>query len=289
MFWGLAIRNIFCWLPDKPYVKLMWWLRMGYPLNLKNPVTFNEKLQWLKLYSRDPLHTILADKYAVREYISKQIGSKYLLPVLGIYESVAEIKWDKLPDKFVLKCNHDSGSRIICKDKSKLDKKAAIKKLNKRMRNNTTYNMLREWPYKNIRRKIICEKYMADKTGELIDYKFFCFNGEPKVLLIFKGRFSGNPTVDFYDIHFNHLNINIQPYSQSQEEIKKPNRLKEMVELSKILSRDFTHIRVDFYEISGQVFFGELTFFSGSGFHNLMPKSIDTLWGSWINIPSFKN
>jgi hypothetical protein len=257
---------------------------MNYPLNLKNPKTFNEKLQWMKLNYRDPLYTTLADKYAVRKYITEKIGDKYLFPILGVYNTVDEIEWEELPNQFVLKCNHDSGSMIICKDKSALDKNTVIKKLSKRMRNNTTYNVSREWPYKNIKRRIMCEKYMADEKGELTDYKFFCFDGEPKAMFVATERNSGDVKFDYYDAQFNNLNI-VQVHKQSRKEQPKPKGFEEMIKLSKILSQNMPHVRVDFYDIDGKVYFGEFTFFHHAGLVGFTPNSIDELWGSWIKIP----
>lgn len=273
-------------MPDKTYVRLLWWLRMDYPLNLKRPKTYNEKLQWLKIYYKDPRLTLLADKYSVRNFISSEIGDKYLVPLIGVYENVDEIEWEKLPGKFVLKCTHDSGSSVICSDKSKFDKNAAIKKLSNRMRNNTTYKLLREWPYKNIKRRIICEKYLSDERGELKDYKIYCFDGEPKVMVIVSERHLGKLKLDFYDLQLNYIDLLLGPYKQSGKELSKPRGFEEMIRLSKILSRKLPHVRVDFYDIDGRVYFGEMTFFTTSGLLSFTPRSIDELWGSWIKIPT---
>lgn len=285
IFFGLANHRILNWVPDKIYIKVAWLLTMDYPLNLNNPKTFNEKLQWLKLYYRDPSYTILADKYAVRKYISEKIGDVYLFPLLGVYDSVDEIEWDALPDQFVLKCNHDSGSVVICKDKSSFDRAAAIKKLSRRMRNNTTYFVQREWPYKDIKRKIICEKYMADQTGELTDYKFFCFDGETKAMFVATERNSGDVKFDYFDLQFNNLNI-VQVHKQSGKDLSKPKGFEEMIRLSEILSQNMPHVRVDFYDIDGKVYFSELTFFHHAGFVGFTPESVDWEWGTWIKLPN---
>jgi hypothetical protein len=285
---GLAAHNVFNWIPDSIYIRLVWWLSMDYPLNLKNPKTYNEKLQWLKLNNKNSFYPMLADKFAVKKYISEIIGDQYLVPLLGVYESVEEIDWDVLPDQFVLKCNHDSGSVVICKDKSSFDIKAAKQKLSRLIRNNTTYNTYREWPYKNIERRILCEKYMEDETGELADYKFLCFSGEPKVMYVITERSSADPKTSFYDMQFNPLNIIIINHACKLKELSKPKGFDEMIRLAKILSRNILHIRVDFYEICGKVYFGELTFFPGSGLHRFMPGSnTDELWGSMIRLPDF--
>ncbi|HQK68449.1 MAG TPA: ATP-grasp fold amidoligase family protein [Bacteroidales bacterium] len=287
VFRRMAMLNILNLIPDIVFIKIIWWLRMDYHLDLKNPETFNEKLQWLKLYYRNTLYETLVDKYAVRNYVSEKIGNQYLIPLLGVYQDVSEIKWDTLPEKFVLKCTHDSGSSIICKDKSQLNKNLAYKKLSKRLKNNITYNNLREWPYKNVKRRIICEKYMADETGELPDYKFFCFNGEPKAMFIATERNSGDVKFDYYDINFNKLNI-VQFHKESGKSLPKPQCFDEMIRLSKILSWNMPHVRVDLYEIAGKVYFGELTFFHHSGLVPFSPNRIDKLWGSWIELPHFK-
>ena len=280
----LASYNLFFWLPDKLYIRLLWWFKLDYGLNLKSPETYNEKLQWLKLNYRNPLLTSLADKYEVRSYIREKIGDQYLIPLLGVYDSAEQINWDELPDQFVLKCNHDSGSVIICTDKSSLDKNTVIKKLSRRLGTNATYNLLRVWPYKNIKRKILCEKYLANRPGELTDYKFFCFDGEPKAMFIATERNSGDVKFDYYDINFNNLNI-VQAHKQSEKKLSRPKGFDEMVRLSGILSQNIPHVRVDFYDIKGKVYFGEMTFFHHSGLVGFTPGSIDELWGSWIKLP----
>ena len=280
----LSNLNLLNWIPDSTYLRILWRLKMDYPLILDNPVTYNEKIQWLKLNDRNPLYSLLADKYAVRKYITDTIGSQYLVPLLSIYDCVNEIDWDNLPNQFVLKCNHDSGSKVICKDKSTLDRQVAIKKLSRRFKNNTTYNVLREWPYRNIKRKILCEKYLADETGELPDYKFFCFHGVPKIMLFVTERNSGNPKMDLFDMQFERLNIQVRSYRNSNGKIEKPSGFEEMVKLAQVLSKNIAHVRVDFYNIKGKIYFGEFTFFPGSGYLPFTPKGIDQLWGSWINL-----
>jgi hypothetical protein len=286
---GLAAHNIFNWVPDKIYIRLVWWFNVDYPLNLENPGTYNEKIQWMKLNLRDSFYTTLVDKYAVRKYVSDKIGEQYLIPLLGVYDNVGEIEWDAFPDQFVLKCNHDSGSIVICKDKSTFDIKAAKKKLARQFRNNTTYNIYREWPYKNVERKIICEKFLEDETGDLADYKFLCFDGEPKSMYVITERSSGDYKTHFYDLQFNNLNPVHSEYDSKRKELTKPKGFEEMIRLARILSQDLVHVRVDFYDLGGKVFFGELTFFPGSGLYKFPPGSnINELWGSWTNLPSLK-
>lgn len=255
-------------------------------LDLDDPKTFNEKLQWLKLRNRLDEYTIMADKYLVRDYISEMIGEHYLIPLVGVWDSVDDIDFDSLPEKFVLKCNHNSGlGMCICKDKSKLNVERVKKELRKGLKEDY-YLHNREWPYKNIKRKIIAEKYMEDSSGGLCDYKVLCFNGEPKLIEFHKGRFTNNQTQDFYDCDWNKTSISQSGgFAASSIEIpKKPEVLPEMINLSRILSKDIPHVRVDWYLVDGQLYFGELTFFDGAGFDKFDSYDDDLLLGSWIEL-----
>ncbi|KAA2398114.1 MULTISPECIES: ATP-grasp fold amidoligase family protein [Bacillus] len=280
----LASKGLLKWVPDKLYLKLLFRARMGRKLNIKEPRTYNEKLQWLKLYDRNPLYEKLVDKYEVREYIASKIGEKYLIPLLGQYDNFEEIDFDKLPDQFVMKCTHDSGGLVICKDKSKLDIEAAREKINKSLKRNYYYHS-REWPYKNVKPKIIIEKYMVDESGfELKDYKFFCFNGDPKSLFIATDR-GIDTRFDFFDMKFNHFPF-WQHYKNSNKKINRPAGFEEMVKLSEILSEGIPHVRVDFYDINGEIYFGELTFYHFSGMERFYPNKYDEIFGDWLDIPS---
>lgn len=276
-------------LSDREYLEKKFYAMLGYSLDLSNPQTFNEKLQWLKLYDRKPEYTMMVDKYKVREYIKEKLGEEYLIPLLGVWDKAEDINFDKLPNRFVLKCNHNSGlGMYICKDKSKLTEnqiKAIRKNLAKGLQQDY-YLTGREWPYKNVPRKIIAEKYMEDsKTGELRDYKFFCFNGEPKALFIATDRQSDRETCfDFFDIEYNHLPI-INGHPNAQTIPQKPKNYVEMIKLAKILSADIAHVRIDFYEVNGRVYFGEITFFQNSGFVPIEPKEWDEKLGDWITLP----
>ncbi len=276
---NLKIFNI---IPDERYLKINYKLHMGKKLDLNSPQTFNEKLQWLKLRDRNPLYTNLVDKYEVRKYISKTIGEEYLIPLIGVWDKFEDIDFSKLPNKFVLKCNHDSGGLIICKDKNKLDIEEVKKKINKSLKRNYYYAW-REWPYKNVKPRIICEKYMVDESGiELKDYKFFCFNGKPKALFVATDR-GIDTRFDFYDMEFNHLPF-MQHYKNGVKKIVKPKGFDKMVKLASKLSKDIPHVRVDFYDINGKVYFGELTFYHFSGFERFEPKEYDEIFGDWINL-----
>ena len=273
-------------IPDNIYLKLRYKYYTGKKLNLKNPQTFNEKLQWLKLYDRNPLYTKLVDKYEVRKYIADIIGEEYLIPLISIYNSIEEINWNSLPNKFVLKCTHGSGANIICSDKSKLDIEDAKIKLKKWMQRNW-YWYGREWPYKNVKPRIICEKYMVDESGiELKDYKFMCFNGEVKCSFVCSNRNSPNGlNVDFYDMDWNLMPFE-RHYSNSGTKIPKPKNFEKMVGFAEKLSKNIPFVRVDFYETYGQLYFGELTFYPGSGFEEFTPEKYDYVLGSWLKLPN---
>lgn len=272
---------------DKKYLEFVYEERTGKKLNLEDPKTFNEKLQWLKLYNRNPEYTNLVDKYEVRNYVKKTIGKEYLIPCYGLYNNTKEIDFDKLPNKFVLKATHDSGTIVICKDKKNFDKKSAIKKLNKRLKRKYYY-LWREWPYKDVKPRIIAEKYMEDKSQNgLNDYKFYCFNGEPKMMFIVTDR--GRDTkADFYDMQFNRIEVT-QTYPRSDKKITKPKQFNEMIELCKKLSKDMPHVRVDFYIIDNKIYFGEMTFFDGAGFDTFNPDKYDKILGDWIDLNNIKN
>lgn len=281
LFFGT--RGKLKFIPDNIFLKLMYYDRLGKKLNLREPKTFNEKLQWLKLNDRKNKYTMMVDKYEVRKYIAETIGEEYLIPLLGVYNKFEDIDFDKLPNQFVLKCTHDSGGLIICKDKSKLDKEEARKKINKSLKKNFYYHG-REWPYKDIKPKIICEKYMVDESGtELKDYKFFCFNGVPKALFVATDR-GVDTRFDFFDMEFNHLPF-MQHYKNATKQIEKPKGFIKMINLAKALSKDIAHVRIDFYDINGKIYFGEITFYHFSGFEKFEPEKYDQIFGEWIKLP----
>lgn len=268
---------------DKTFVKWDYYFGMGKFPDLNNPQRFNEKLQWLKLHDRRPEYTQMVDKYEVKEYVKKIIGEEYIIPTLGVWDKFDDIDFSILPNQFVLKCTHDSGGLVICPDKSKLDINKARKKINKRMKRNH-FRKHREYPYKDVKPRIIAEKFMVDESGtELKDYKFFCFNGKCKMLFIASARYI-DTRFDFYDIHFNHLPI-MQGHPHATKEIKEPNGLKEMISLAETLSKDIPHVRVDFYDINGKIYFGELTFFHFSGNVPFQPDEWDYKIGKWLELP----
>lgn len=282
----LGDYKLFNWLPDQIYLKFVYWGETGKKLNLDTPITFNEKLQWIKLNDRKPEYSKYADKYNVRSYVSKIIGEQYLIPLLGVYDSVEEIDWDSLPNKFVLKCTHGSGSNIICTDKEILDIEVTKMKLGKWMKK-SWYWFGREWCYKDIKPRIICEKYLVDESGtELKDYKIFCFNGEPKLIQVDFSRFVEHKR-NLYSVDWKYVDGTIKYPNQPSFNIKKPQKLDDMLRCAKILSGNIPHVRIDFYSINDQIYFGEMTFYHGSGYEEFEPESLGILMGSWIDLPIY--
>lgn len=285
--WGkLARMDLLDWIPDKIYLQITYRLKFGHKLNLKNPKTFNEKLQWLKLYDRKPIYSTMVDKCEAKKYVASILGEEYIIPTLGVWDRFDDIDFDSLPDQFVLKCTHDSGGLVICKDKSKLDIPSAREKIEKSLRTNY-YKHGREWPYKNVKPRIIAEKYMVDESGyELKDYKFFCFDGFARAMFIASDRqVEGEETkFDFYDMNFVHLPFT-NGHPNSDHEIKRPESFEKMMQLAEKLSEGIPHVRVDFYDINGEVYFGELTFAHWSGMVPFEPSEWDEKFGEWIKLP----
>lgn len=273
------------WFSDKVYLKLLFPLKTGYRLNLENPKTYNEKLQWLKLNYRSDLLPKLVDKYEFKEYARKMIGDEYIIKTYGVWESFEEINFEELPNQFVLKTTHDQGGVVVCKDKSLLDIEKTRQKINRHLNRRNLYYLMREWPYKYVKPRIIAEELLIEK-GELglKDYKFYCFHGEPKVLYISFGRQSDKTYFDFYDISFNKLDIKRPKYAQPKEVMEKPDNFDKMIELAKVLSKNEPHVRVDFYNIDGKIKLGEFTLFQGGGMMPFYPKKWDYTFGSWIDL-----
>lgn len=272
-------------ISDKRLIKKQFKKRLGREVNLENPTKYNDKLQWLKLNWYDPKATLCADKYEVRKIVNDTIGEEYLNELIAVYDSVEEIDVDKLPNQFVLKGTHGSGFNIICKDKTTMDWKQQFKKMRRWMRLNYYYEKL-EWVYKDIKPRIVCEKYLEDKvTRELRDYKFFCFDGEVKLIQVDFDRFDVHKR-NFFDLDWNYLDVSIKYPNDSKTKIEKPEKLSKMIDLSKRLSEKFNHVRVDFYSHNNIVVFGELTFFHGSGMEKFYPDEFETIMGSWMKLPS---
>lgn len=278
-------RGLFKWMDDETYLKIAYKLSIGRKLDLKNPRTYTEKLQWLKLHDRKNIYTTMVDKYDVKKYVSDIIGDEYIIPTLGIWNNFEEIDFDKLPDKFVLKCTHDSGGIIICENKYLLDKKKVKNKIEKCM-NKEYFWQGREWPYKNVKPRIIAEKYMVDKkTRELRDYKFFCFNGKPNMVFVASDRQnkSEDTKFDFFDMDYRNLHIR-NGHNNADVEPEKPKNFNKMKELAAKLSKGIPQLRVDFYEVNEKIYFGELTFFHHSGFVPFEPEKWDYLLGELTDV-----
>lgn len=270
-------------VPDEMYLRIRYQRELHKRLNLSNPLTFNEKLQWLKLYDRKTEYTTMVDKYAVKEYVADRIGEQYIIPTLGVWNRFEDINFDKLPDQFVLKCTHDSGGLAICRDKTKFDIESARHKINMSLKRNYYYAG-REWPYKNVPRKIIAEQFMEDKDSTCLnDYKFMCFNGKVRCAFVCSER-SEHLKVTFYDNDWKRMPFE-RHYPASEADIPKPKNYDKMVELAEILSKDIPFVRVDFYEINGHIYFGELTFYPGAGFEEFTPDNWDRILGDWITLP----
>ena len=294
-YWNLAF---FRYASDKAYIKKKYREKFGKELNLKNPQTFNEKLQWLKLYHRKPLFTRMVDKYSVRSYIAERVGPEYLIPDLGVWEYPDQIDFDALPDQFVLKCTHNSGyGTCICRDKSKLDIEKAKQMLREGLAQDY-FRTSREWPYKNVPRRIVGERFMVDESSQdsgkaLTDYKVFTFNGEPKLIYVYQSAHTEqsskpvNTYCDVFDLEWNLLPI-CQNFGNDPVTPSRPLHLDEMLEISRKLSAEIPFLRVDMYEINGKVYVGEMTFYSWAGFEPFNPEQWDYTLGSWLELPGRK-
>ena len=279
---------------DSLYLRLMYYFQLGKRLNLKHPKTFNEKMQWLKLHDRKPEYTTMVDKYAVKEYVANIIGQEYIIPTLGVWDSPKEIAWEELPRQFVLKTTHGGGSKgvVICRDKATFNKANAVSRLLTAMKRDL-YQKYREWPYKNVKHKVIAEKYLSENSGEMNlnaknhgeikDYKFFCFNGKPLYCGVFSDRWS-SIGADYFDMEWTHLPFTLKGNPFSEIVPTKPLNFETMRLLASKLAAGHPHLRVDFYEVNSQVYFGELTFFSASGFGEFEPVEWDEIWGANINL-----
>lgn len=269
---------------DETFLRLMFYFRMGRRLDIKKPILYNDKLQWLKMYYRRNIMTDMVDKYKAKEYAKKLIGTEYIIPTLGVYESVDDIDFATLPNQFVLKCTHDSGGLVVCKDKMTLDIEKAKKKMAWAL-NRTYYYENREWPYKNVKRAIIAEKYMEDESGyELKDYKFFCFDGIPHFLFVATDR-PHDTKFDFFDLNWNHLPFK-QGHPNTTRQIPCPKNFEKMIELASKLSKGFPHVRVDLYNCNGKIYFGEMTFYHYSGMVPFCPAEWDAKFGKLIKLPA---
>lgn len=285
IFSWLSTKGFFSDMDDEKYIKMQYKGFLGKNLNLKNPKTFNEKIQWLKLYDRKPEYTMMVDKFLAKKYVAEIIGDEYIIPTLGIYDSFDDIDFKKLPKQFVIKTTHDSGGVVVCKNIECFDIKEAKKVIEKSL-NRNYYKLWREWPYKNVVPRILIEKYMEDNlTKELRDYKLFCFNGKMRLMFIACDRQNKfhETTFDFFDDNFKHINVQ-NGHANSKTIITKPQDFALMKRIAEKLSKDIPLLRVDLYEVNGRLYFGELTFFHWSGYVPFNPNEYDDLFGSWINL-----
>lgn len=272
-------------IPDKVYLKRLYKNTFNKKLNLKNPQTFNEKLQWLKLNDRKEIYTTLVDKYEVKKYIANIIGEEYIIPTLGIYDKFDDIDFDKLPNKFVIKCTHDSGSTIVCKNKDEFDIQDAKRTIENNLRKNFYYNF-REWPYKNVKPRIIIEEYLEDKiVGEIRDYKFLCYNGNAKYVMVCCDRNIQQTKYYFFNKNwkFKKFDASTKDLNNS-EEIYKPKQIDKMFKIAEQLSKDIKFVRVDLYYINEKIYFGEMTFYPLAGFDTAYDEKTDLILGKDIKI-----
>lgn len=279
---------VFKYLPDKLALKIQYKNIFLKDLDLENPKTFNEKLQWLKLYNRKPEYTKMVDKYEAKKYVASVIGEEYIIPTYGVWDSFDDIDFDELPNQFVLKCTHGSGDVIVVKDKNDFDMSIAKEKIEKSLATNY-YKIGREWPYKNVKPRIIAEKFIEDDSNGLRDYKVFCFNGKAKIMLIASDRFTADePRFDYFDRNFNLMDFEWTHPKSTSNLPEKPACFEEMFEFAETLAKGSPHLRVDFYEVSGKIYFGELTFFHAGGFTPFNPEEWDYELGSWIDLSQIK-
>lgn len=276
------------WLPDKGFLKLLYRCKMGCSMDLNNPLTFSEKLQWLKLNDRNPAYTAMVDKYEVRSYITEKLGEDCLIPLLGVWSHPNEIDFNSLPKQFVLKCTHDSGGVVVCKDIEQLDVKAAKRRLEKCLKRNF-FLIGREWPYKNVKPRIIAEEFLSDgKHEDIWDYKFFCFSGVPTYCQVICGRHS-HKTMNFFDMdwrpqEFMRVSESGKVYPLAKEQIPQPATFNKMRMAAECLSEGIPFVRVDFYEVQGKMYFGEITFYPASGFCAFEPKEWNYKLGEKIQL-----
>lgn len=277
--------------PDSWFLKAFYYLSMKQELNLSNPVLYSEKLQWLKLYNRKPEYTPMVDKVKVKDYVATLIGKQYVIPTLGVYERFKDIDFDKLPDQFVLKCNHDSGNVIVCKDKTKLDRLNAEKTLTKALKTDF-YLIGREWPYKNIDRKIMAETFLATEAEPfynhlgITDFKFSCFNGKVNDVMVCLERESGDTKFYFFSKEWRLLRYNKRGMAAPEDfTIPKPENFEKMVEIAETLSKNIPYLRVDLYNLNGKIYFGEMTFFPNNGVDPNLSMETEQLYGNLIYLP----
>lgn len=283
-FFYLSRLGLLNGMSDENYLRRQFRLWTGEELNLEDPKGYNEKLQWLKIYDHRPEYAVMVDKYAVKQWVADRIGDEYLIPTLGVWDHFSQIDFDRLPQQFVLKCTHDSGSILVVKDKRTMDRKEAERKLERCLRR-SWYQPYREWAYKNVKPRIIAEAYMTDESGtELKDYKVFNFDGVPKMIQVDYGRFTEHKR-NLYTTDWEYLPVRITYPTDPGHRIKRPAQLEKMLELARLLSEGYPHMRTDFYCVGDRIYFGEITFYHGSGMTRFDPPSFNLEMGGWLKLP----
>ncbi len=288
VFSKLGRMGLLNWMSDRSYLKIIYWSTFHRRLDLKNPKSFNEKIQWLKLYDRKNIYITMVDKYAVKDYIANIIGDKYIIPTYGVWDSFDDINFDILPNQFVLKCTHDSGGLVIVRDKSLLDIRKAKRKLERCLKRNYFW-IGREWPYKGVKPRIIAEKYLEEE-GHIVpeDYKIYCINGKPKYIVVFHNRFDDSKpnSETVYDLNWIPQNISLDDHFLISDEVReKPKCLDELISISEKLCKNHAQVRLDFYIIDNTIYFGEITLSTASGFQPMIPEEIDLALGKELRLP----
>ncbi|MBR0406931.1 MAG: glycosyl transferase [Clostridia bacterium] len=279
-------QEVFKLLPDSLYLKIQYRKLMGKPLNLKNPKGFNEKLQWLKLHDRKPEYEVYVDKYAARDFVAHTIGEKYLVKLLGVWDTAESIDYNSLPNQFVIKGTHDSGSVVVCRDKASFDPYITTEKMKKSLKRNNYYYG-RDWPYKNIKHRIIAEEYLDNGPLGLIDYKFYCFNGQPKFLYISQGlEDHSTASITFFDLNKKRMPFQRPDYKQHEQDPDFPDNFDEMIDIARKLAVavEAPFIRIDMYNIDGRIVFSEITFRPCSGYMKFVPEEWDIRVGDMLTI-----
>lgn len=281
------LRHLGTWLPDVIYIKLRYRFQVGRQLDLRNPRSFQEKIQWLKLYDHNPRYSQLVDKVLVKDYVSSLIGKEYVVPLLGVWDNPEDIDWDSLPNQFVLKTNHSGGNTgvVICRDKESFDRQKAVSRLKTSLKSDV-YRDLREWPYKGLIKKVFAEEYLESPEQEdLPDYKWYCFNGVPIFCQLIQNR-TTNETIDFYDTEWNHQEfIGLNPSASfATFSAEKPDNLEIQIKIARALSKDIPFVRIDLYSIGTRVYFGEFTFYPFSGMGQFAPIQYNEILGDMISL-----
>lgn len=281
--WATA-KGLTRWVPDVLHLRFTYRIRVGTSLDLDNPCTFNEKLQWLKLYDRNPLYNTLVDKVEVKQWVGERIGWEYVVPTFGVWDSIEQVDFDGLPEQFVLKCTHDSGGLAICRDRATFDRDAARRKIGRSLSRNYFWGG-REWPYKDVRPRVLAEEYLDAGISGLTDYKFYCFGGNPRLLYVSRGLENhATARISFLNLDWTFAPFSRNDYASFEELPKRPASFDKMVKLARTLSEGIPFVRVDFYDVAGEPKFSEMTFHPCSGFMPFDPPEWDLRLGDMLSL-----